>query len=329
MRLARCHLGHRNPDGGRDTIPIMIGFRVTRLLAVAPLVAVVTACSSSGSGPASSPATSQRPSASSVSSSSPPSAPPSASAKPVGIVAIGHSGLTGQNSNPNAHYQDAKQNSWATGTNPAVDSIYLRLVAANPATEGHVANAAVGGTDVTALKGQAATALALVPNPQLVIIQTTDNDIKCDGSDKANVAAYGATLKETLQSITDATPQSTILIEGGFSHPDIAFTKKFVAANPDSKTFMSGNGICDSYDPAGHLLPKNFDTLTAIIKAYEAEGAKVCAKFANCHWAGSLRPAYVDELGTYTDDWNHLNVKGLTGYAALEWPVVAKLLNLT
>ena len=64
---------------------------------------------------------------------------------PVGVIAIGHSGLTGENSDPARPGQPALENSWATGTNPEVNSIYLRLIEVHPETEGHVANTAVGG----------------------------------------------------------------------------------------------------------------------------------------------------------------------------------------
>jgi hypothetical protein len=43
---------------------------------------------------------------------------------PVGIIAIGHSGLTGEWSDPNRLGQEAKNNSWATGDAPEVNSIY-------------------------------------------------------------------------------------------------------------------------------------------------------------------------------------------------------------
>ena len=70
---------------------------------------------------------------------------PSTGEGPVGVIAIGHSGLTGENSDPDRPGQPALENSWATGTNPEVNSIYLRLVEVQPETEGHVANTAVGG----------------------------------------------------------------------------------------------------------------------------------------------------------------------------------------
>jgi len=39
-----------------------------------------------------------------------------------GIIALGHSALTGENSDPQNPFVPALQNSWATGTNPAVAS---------------------------------------------------------------------------------------------------------------------------------------------------------------------------------------------------------------
>src|SRR4029079_13719524 len=62
---------------------------------------------------------------------------------PSAIAAIGHSGLTGYNSEGNG--ADARSNSWVTGTNPEVDSVYARILAHNPAVEGHATNLAVDG----------------------------------------------------------------------------------------------------------------------------------------------------------------------------------------
>ena len=43
---------------------------------------------------------------------------PTAQSDPVGVIALGHSGLTGENSDPARPGSAAKINSWATGTNP-------------------------------------------------------------------------------------------------------------------------------------------------------------------------------------------------------------------
>jgi lysophospholipase L1-like esterase len=300
----------------------MTGFRVGQLLAAGSLVAMVTACASSGSGTASSPTPrAAKPDASS-------SSPTPATTKPVGIIAIGHSGLTAENSDPSNPGKPALQNSWVTGTTPAVNSIYLRLVAAHPHAEGHVDNAAVGGADVSQLEGQAQEALAKVPAPELVIVQTIDNDIGCDGTDPKNVAPFGATLKQTLGTITAASPNSKILVVGQLGRPSTAFIKLLAAKVAGAQAAMTGSGICDFYDESGKLAPAGFAALSKIIDDYEAEQARVCATFANCSTDGGVRKSYVDTLANFSDDWNHLNVRGQAKEAAIAWPVVATLLGI-
>lgn len=251
---------------------------------------------------------------------------------PVGIIAIGHSGLTGENSDPRHPSQPGQpvlENSWATGTSPAVDSVYLRLVAARPETKGHVANAATGGAPFTALAEQAQTALASVPGPALIIIQTIDNDIRCDGTDAANVMAFGATLRHVLKSLTAASPESKILLVGELGRPSTSYITRLVVMHPDVKAGLTGPGICDFYDERGRLRPDHFRTLTKIIDSYETEQARVCSTVPNCLTDGGVRAAYKDTPANFTSDWNHLNVRGQAHEAKIIWPVVARALGLT
>ena len=53
-------------------------------------------------------------------------------AYPDSVVVIGHSGATGYNADPTRRDEDATENAWATGTNPDVDSVCQRILAANP-----------------------------------------------------------------------------------------------------------------------------------------------------------------------------------------------------
>ena len=62
---------------------------------------------------------------------------------PVGVIAMGHSGLTGEGTGDQP--QAKVENSWATGNAPAVNSVYLRLVAARPETEGPRPEHRLGG----------------------------------------------------------------------------------------------------------------------------------------------------------------------------------------
>ena len=117
---------------------------------------------------------------------------------PNSIVVLGHSGATGYDSDPKAPETDATQNSWAIGDNPEIRSIDLRLLALNPAVRGHNTNLAVDGTGVGELAGQADKALATKPLPELFLIQSVDNDMRCDGTDADNYAPFAATLTEVL-----------------------------------------------------------------------------------------------------------------------------------
>jgi hypothetical protein len=206
--------------------------------------------------------------------------------------------------------------------------VYRRLVAARPETQGHVANAAVGGARVEALASQAASALGAVPHPALVIVQTIDSDIQCDGTDKTHVPQFGATLRAALLVIQKASRASRILVVGQLGRPSIAFVRKLVAKAPEVKSQLTGTGPCDFFAPDGRLVPKNFATLTAIINAYEAEQARQCASVPLCAVDGGVRAAYADKLENFSSDWNHLNVKGQAAAAQLIWPKVSALLSL-
>ena len=250
-------------------------------------------------------------------------------ANPVGVIAIGHSGLTGEGSDPNRPGQVALENSWATGTSPQVNSIYRRLAAVRPATDGHVANTAQGGAPASSLAAQAQFALETVPTPALVVVQTIDNDIRCDGTDDAHVPEFGVALKDALQVVTTASPDSRILVVGQLGRPIPSFVKQLVAEDPSVKAELTGTGMCDFYGPDGVLNKKAFATLTSIIEDYETEQARVCATVPNCGTDDGARAAYVDRLENFSSDWNHLNERGQAEVAEITWHAAAALLELT
>jgi hypothetical protein len=58
------------------------------------------------------------------------------------MFVLGHSGATGENSDPSKPRVEVRANSWATGTNPVVKSLYLRILAKNTAIQSHAVNLA-------------------------------------------------------------------------------------------------------------------------------------------------------------------------------------------
>ena len=244
-------------------------------------------------------------------------------AHPVGIVAIGHSGLTGEGTA--GKFQENKAASWATGTLPDVNSIYSRLLALQPEIEGNAANTAAGGAPAAALVRQADTALGLVPVPQLAVVQTVDNDIQCDA---ANAEAVGASVLTALEMIHDRSPNTKILVVGQAGRPSVDFVEELVAAHPSVKADLTWDDECTFFNPDGTINPDGFANLTAAIDAYEAETARVCATVPNCVTDGGVRRGYVDTLENFAADFAHFNVRGQAAQAELIWPVVEELLGL-
>ena len=244
-----------------------------------------------------------------------------------GVVALGHSALTGEGSDPARPGQEARENSWATGTNPEVNSIYRRLVALRAETEGHVANAAEAGAPASRLVGQARRALAAVPAPRLVIIGTIDGDIRCDGTDDRHVPEFGAAVMAALEVVTEASPETRVLILSQAGRP--AAEAAALATQPELRRLLGGTGMCDFFDPAGDLVPEHLATVTGIIEQYEAEQARVCSLFPQCSTDNGVLTKYVREPDHVAEgDSNHLGVPGQAAIAALIWPAVAQLLEL-
>jgi hypothetical protein len=252
--------------------------------------------------------------------------PGAATQDAVGLLAIGHSGLTGINSDPERPDYDATENSWATGENPDVNSIYLRMLALRPETEGHVRNAAVSGSRANELADQAREGLLTVPAPALVIIQTIDNDIRCDGTDEARIPKFGEDIAEALGVITEASPNSRIFMVTTLDTMTPEFVTELSTAIPAFKTEFTGTGPCALFSPAGELVPEKIGAFAAIISAYNAELARVCGEVPQCRTDNGAGSRFVENASYWTDD-GHPNVVGLAAWAETMWPLVEAVLT--
>ncbi|WP_162246805.1 hypothetical protein [Phycicoccus sp. Root101] len=293
---------------------------VWRGLAVAVLATVVAACASG------TPAVTERgarPSGSAGTSSTTSTADPG---HPVGVVAVGHSGMTGFHSDPNAPDDDVFANSWATGTNPAVDSIYARLTRAVPETADHVANLARDGAEAALLPYQAHDALRLVPTPRLALVQIMDNDIRCDGTDSAHLAEFRASVREAVDVLVAASPKVSVVLVSGAGRP--ATYAAAIAALPTTPADLVGTGPCALFKANKTVNTTEVNHLTRLMEAYEAELAKVCTGVPQCHTDAGAATRVVDSLDAYGTDLGHQSVIGHARTAAAVWPEVAKALGL-
>ncbi len=303
--------------------------RITAV-AVAATCGLLVACASSsgttssGSGDQTS-ATASTPSGSSTSSAA---ATPSESSVPLSdtypnsLVVLGHSGTTGYNSDPTKPDTDATANSWATGDNPAVNSVYLRLLALNPAVRGHSTNVGLDGSTVDDLDGEIDRALAVSPLPDLFLIQTVDNDIGCNGTDKDNYAPFRSTLVAAMRTISAGAPKAAILV---VSSPwaTVANYTEVISHIPALKSDYSGQGLCDPFDVSGHPQPAGQHAQAVIIRRYLQEVSSACKAVPACRYDGGALHRMKITAKDITPDGNHLSVAGQAKQAALEWDVLA------
>jgi hypothetical protein len=245
---------------------------------------------------------------------------------PRGVIAFGHSALTGLSADPDRPQENSPKSSWATGTDPKVDSVYLRLVKVRPETQGSVANTAENGAKAATLQAQAEAALDQVPFPALAIVQTIDNDIRCDGSDAAHLPEFRASVRAAVETVHSASPKTTILVVSNFGSP--AGYAKALAKDPVAVAGYADTDPCSPFTGNGTINAKGVATLTAIIDRYEAEQVRACAGIPVCHTDDGALSAYTERLELLASDRQHLLAAGHAELAALIWPTVEKVLEL-
>ena len=273
--------------------------RTSRLVRAVPMLMAAAVCLSCSSGAGSSGAV-----------------PTAGSSYPSSIVAIGHSGLTGYDSDPDLPATDMPDNSWATGSNPEVDSVYQRIVALNPAAKDHVNNFALDGSGVDSLVDQEKLAATVTPTPELVIIQSIDNDIQCDGSDPQNYGPYRSKLTGVMDSLTQDLPNA-----------DVFFVSQWASVEEYDRTVRSidsshitGTGPCDPIDlETRRLDPKHEAYLQHLVDHYWGIVTAVCAQYPHCRTDHGVMQTMQLDRGDLAEDLNHLSVAGHHKMAALAW----------
>jgi hypothetical protein len=232
------------------------------------------------------------------------------------IGVIGHSGATGADSSGDG--RDIPGNSWATGDNPEVESIYLRLLADHPALKGHNWNEAVNGTGVDSLMHQAQTLLAHDPVPDIVLVNSVDNDIQCDGTDEQNYDPFQAGIDEVLSFLESSAPGIKIFFVDQWT--SVKAYDDVVAGDPGAVSYASGTGVCSTFTaPGGERNPEAEAYLQHQVDEYFARIVRACAQHTGCATDGGAMQAMPLEFKDITDDYNHLTVTGLAKEAAIAW----------
>lgn len=235
---------------------------------------------------------------------------------PDSIAALGHSGATGYNSDPDRRNADAPQNSWATGENPEVQSIAARVAARNPAAAGRTENLAVNGSRVDELLEQAKAIVAADDVPELILIQTVENDIRCDGSDPQYYEPFAAALGEVLDVLEAGAADSRVVIVSQWG----TVAGRAEAVHPVSPTALTAPDPCGLVDPETKALdPARIAGLQAIVDEYQARVDRECGERSNCETDAGAARALPGDIGYLASDFTHLSIAGHAKLAELVW----------
>jgi len=217
-------------------------------------------------------------------------------------------------------FVDCPANSWATGTSTAVNSVYRRILAANPAISGRNFNDAKTGGKMVDLNGQVTVAAS--QGAQLVTILMGANDV-CTSSEATMtpVATLRSQLQTGLTTLSARLPDARIAVS---SIPNIYRLWQVMHTNFAAVLTWTIGGICQSMlqnptsnaqadvDRRARVAQRNRDDNDAI--------RDVCAQFIHCRFDGYA--AYGLQFTTSdvsNRDYFHPSVAGQAKAAAVAW----------
>jgi hypothetical protein len=231
------------------------------------------------------------------------------------IGVIGHSGATGANAEGDG--SDVRENSWATGDNPDVKSIYLRLLADHPALKGHNFNTAKDGSDASALMDQAELLLAMDPVPDLVLINSIDNDIQCDGSDESNYDTFEGRIDDVLTFLQKRAAGIRVFFVDQWT--SVVKYDDVVSPLPGGIAHNMDSGPCGVFTTDGTRNPEAEIYLQQQVDTYMDRIIAACGRHDDCATDNKAMQGMPLEAADLATDFDHLSAIGLAKEAAIAW----------
>jgi len=215
---------------------------------------------------------------------------------------------------------DTPQNSWATGTNPNVNSHYLRLLALNPAIGGRAFNHSVSGAKMFDLAGQMAAAGA--GQPEYLTVLIGGNDI-CTSTEETmtGVDVFRDQFVAAMETLRAASPNTQVYV---VSIPRVMGLYELFKDDGWARFIWSIGNVCQSLlarptsteqadiDRRLRVAQRNVDFNTVL--------AEVCAIYQPCRTDGGAVYA-TDFIASDVSslDYFHPSTAGQRKLAAVSW----------
>ena len=215
--------------------------------------------------------------------------------------------------------RDCSANSWATGENPAVDSIYLRLAALHPALRGHAFNDAVGGENMSDLGDQ--FEVVIPQRVEFVIVDMGGNDVCADEEGQVtSLASFRSDFEDAMDLLVERRPNTRIAV---VSIPSLHRLWEVLHTNGAAVTQWNSNRTCQSMLRNPTSTARADVERRARVNAAEADLndalGLVCATYRHCEYDGGAGFAFRFEARDVGRDFFHPSLQGQTTAAAAMW----------
>lgn len=217
-------------------------------------------------------------------------------------------------------FTDCPANSWSTGTNASVNSIYSRILAANPAIRGNQFNDARSGAEIAALPEQVTRAIG--QRVEYVTVAMGANDA-CGINEAAMtpVVDFQASFQTAIDLLRTRLPGARISV---VSIPNVHYLWRIFHTVPAAVTAWEAFDVCQSMLANPTSLSRadaarRNRVLTRIVE-YNTVLSNVCATYAQCKYDRGTGFNYrfrVEEVST--NDYFHPSVAGQRAIASIEW----------
>lgn len=255
---------------------------------------------------------------------------------PSSIAVLGTATAEGWGAEPGHPFANAPQDSWATGTNPAVQSIYSRLLALNPAIKRHAYTLASGegapegaGKELDDFANAVHDVVRLKVKPDLVLVQVIDRALKCDGTTELDFAGYGQKFSDSLHTLAGGLPNARIFVisQWGSFASYVKYLNGLDAHRERLKN--AGKKPCQLVaSPTGEIVASRVAYTKRVVAGEEAQLRAACAKVPHCRYDGGGASRIAVTAADMSEFQYTPTVPGQAKLAAAEWKALDGFIQL-
>jgi len=238
---------------------------------------------------------------------------------PNSLAAVGDS-LTRAVGSGQRYFADNTANSWATGGNPEINSLALRLATRNPALGGNVYNIARFGARMSDLRAQISTVNAV--GAEYVTVLAGGNDA-CALSEAAMtpVETFRQQFSAAMAHLAEGSPQARVLV---LSIPDPIQLWALYRDNANAVAIWNLFDVCQAaLERPRSDAPEDVarrERVRQRVIDYNRQLAEVCAQYPRCRYdGGAVFNSTLDLADISPFDYFHLSARGQARLAETAW----------